>query len=123
MDSDKFAVAEYGKLRPPEPKDTFKKGQWKIIARIYISLILLKLFIMMTIGDTYWQRFLLLLPALIGWRTVIDAVREDGKIRILKKMKGLIIVYKDKQPNYYWFCIVWACLLILISTGVFLATP
>ena len=116
-------MAEYGKLRPPEPKDTFKKGQWKIIARIYIPLILLKLFIVIIVGDTYWQRFLLLLPPLIGWRTVIDAVREDGKIRIEEKMKGLVIVYKDRQPNYYWFCIAWACLIILISTGIFLATP
>jgi len=117
-------MAKYGKVfRSTEPKDTFKRGQWKIIVRIYTSLILLKLLIVIIIGDTYWQRFLLLIPALIFFRTVIDSIREDGKIRILRKMKGLIVVYKDKQPNYYWFCIAWACLGILISIGIFLATP
>ena len=117
-------MAEYGKvLRPPESRDTFKKGQWKIIARIYIPLILLKLIIAIIIGDIFWLRFLLLIAPVIGLRTVIDAIREDGKIRILRKDKGLTIVYRDEQPNYYWFCIAWACLLIVICFGLFLATP
>ena len=117
-------MAEYGKvLPPPEPLDTFKKGQWKIILRIYIPLILLKLIIAIIIGDIFWLRFLLLIAPVIGWRTVIDAIREDGKIRILIKGKGLTIVYKNIQPNYYWFCIAWACLIIAISFGLFLATP
>ena len=116
-------MAEYGKILPPEPLDTFKKGQWKIILRIYIPLILLKLIIAIIIGDIFWLRFLLLIAPVIGWRTVIDAIREDGKIRILIKGKGLTIVYRDEQPNYYWFCIAWACLLIVICFGLFLATP
>lgn len=117
-------MAEYGKiLPPPEPKETFKDGMWNIYARIYISLILLKLFIVIIIGDTYWLRLLMLIPAAIFLRTIIDAVREDGKIRILRKDKGLTMVYKDKQPNYYWLSIVWACLGFLISIGIFLATP
>ena len=117
-------MAEYGKvLRPPGSRDTFKKGQWKIILRIYIPLILLKLIIAIIIGDIFWLRFLLLIAPVIGWRTVIDAIREDGKIRILRKDKGLTMVYKDKQPNYYWLSIVWACLGFLISIGIFLATP
>ena len=99
-------MAEYGKvLRPPEPKDTFKNGQWKIIACIYIPLILLKLIIVIIIGDMAWPRFLFLIAPLIAGRIVIDAIREDGKIRILLKGKGLTIVYKNKQPNYYWLCI------------------
>ena len=117
-------MTEYGKvLRPPEPKDTFKKGQWKIIACIYIPLILIKLIIVIIIGDTYWLRLLMLIPAAIFLRTIIDAVREDGKIRILRKDKGLTMVYKDKQPNYYWLSMVWACLGFLILIGIFLATP
>ena len=52
---------------------------WNIYARIYISLILLKLFIVIIIGDTYWLRLLMLIPAAIFLRTIIDAVREDGK--------------------------------------------
>ena len=117
-------MAEYGKvLRPPEPKDTFKNGQWKIIACIYIPLILLKLIIVIMIGDMAWPRFLFLIAPLIAGRMVIDAIREDGKIRILLKGKGLTIVYRDEQPTYYWFCIAWACLLIVICFGIFLATP
>ena len=47
-------MAKYGKiLPPPEPKETFKDGMWNIYARIYISLILLKLFIVIIIGDAY----------------------------------------------------------------------
>ena len=99
-------MAEYGKvLRPPEPKDTFKNGQWKIIACIYIPLILLKLIIVIIIGDMAWPRFLFLIAPLIAGRMVIEAIRGDGKIRILLKGKGLTIVYKNRQPNYYWFCI------------------
>ncbi len=117
-------MAEYGKILPlPEPKDTFKDGMWKIYARIYISLILLKLFIVIIIGDADWRRLLLLIPAAIFLRTIIDAVREDGKIRILRKDKGLAMVNKDKQPKYYWLSIAWACLGFLISIGIYLATP
>ena len=117
-------MAEYGKiLPPPDPEHMFKKGQWKIIAGIYIPLILLKLIITIIIGDIFWLRFLLLIAPLVGGRTVIDAIREDGKIRILIKGKGLTIVYRDEQPTYYWFCIAWACLLIVICFGLFLATP
>ena len=117
-------MAEYEKiLRPPEPLDTFKKGQWKIILRIYIPLILLKLFIVIIVGDTYWQRFLALIPALTGWRTVIDAIREDGRIRFHPRNKALKIVYRDKQPIQYWFYIAMSCLLIVICFGIFLATP
>ena len=116
-------MAEYGKLRPPEPLDTFKKGQWKIILRIYIPLILLKLFIVIIIGDTDWRRFLALIPALTGWRTVIDAIREDGRIRIHPKNKGLKIVYRDKPPTRYWFFVALNCLGLVIMTGIFLTTP
>ena len=117
-------MAEYGKILPPlDPEHMFKKGQWKIILRIYIPLILLKLIIVIIVGDTYWERFFALIIALTGWRTVIDAIREDGKIRIHPKNKALTIVYRDKQPNYYWFCIALNCLGLAIMIGIFLATP
>ena len=97
-------MAEYGKaLPPPEPKQPLKDlSFWRVFACISIPLFIIKLIS----GRFDWRYLLLLMAVALPLITVVDSLRGDGKIRVLLRGEGLIIIHKKERPVYYWFLVV-----------------